>query len=157
MADENVQPTESEEEAAERVRIVRATQIFGDTPTDPTIGDIDTPAHDEEAANLAGAEVAARAEDGDEEAAELTQEEAKRQNEPLSAEDVQEGADEESAEEAGVEGEATEEDSGPRSAAEKVEAIKAASSVEEVDELAADDDRVTVRNAADAKRSELSE
>jgi hypothetical protein len=127
MADENVQPTESEEEAAERVRIVRATQIFGDTPTDPTIGDIDTPAHDEEAANLAGAEVAARAEDGDEEAAELTQEEAKRQNEPLSAEDVQEGSDEESAEEAGVEGEASEAPKRvltPASAAEKVEASR---------------------------------
>jgi hypothetical protein len=53
MPDE--QGRETEKEAEERVAIVRSTQIFGDTPTDPTIGDVTVPAHDEEAANVAAA------------------------------------------------------------------------------------------------------
>jgi hypothetical protein len=167
MADERVEATESEEEARERVAQVRATQIFGDTPTDPTIGDVVVPAHDEEAANAASAAVAAEVEDGNEEAAELSPEEAKRQLEPLDADDVQDGAESES--DAGDDGAvaAGDTDSAPDSedessdegnvtAAEKVERIKSASSVEEVDSIAADDDRKTVQDAADKKRDELS-
>lgn len=155
---------ETEEEALERVRVVRSTQIFGDTPTDPTIGDVQVPAHDEETANVAAAEVAARAEDGDEEAAELSPEEAKRQTEPLSADDVQEGADEEGGADAGTSLTAgdtdrtTEEGSESDSdltATEKVDKIRSAESVEEVDSLAEGDDRVTVQKAAEAKRKNL--
>jgi hypothetical protein len=175
MPDE--QGRETEEEALERVRIVRSTQIFGDTPTDPTIGDVVVPAHDEEAANVAAAEVADQVEDGDEEAADLSPEEAKRQLEPLSADDVQEGAEEDGpvgdgeggssitagdeasdgADSTDAEGHTEEEsDEGELTAEEKVERIRSASSVEEVDSLAEGDSRVTVRRAADKKRSELS-
>jgi hypothetical protein len=155
---------ETEEEAAARVAVVRQTQIFGDTPTDPTIGDVVVPAHDEEASNVAAAEVASRVEDGDEEAADLSPEEAKRQLEPLSADDVQEGAEEEGGADAGdsvaagdterttEEGES---DSEP-SREELISQIEAADSVEEVDRLAADDERVTVQRAAEKRRGELS-
>lgn len=153
---------ETEEEALERVRIVRQTQIFGDTPTDPTIGDVAVPAHDEETANVAAAEVDARADDGDEAAADLSPEEAKRQTEALDADDVQDGAEEagqtdEDSEEAGVESEDDSDaddssDGEDLTAAEKVERIKAADSAEEVDRLAAGDDRKTVKDAAEAKR-----
>lgn len=123
----NADGGETREEYEERLRIVRATQIFGDTPTDPTIGDVVVPAHDEEAANVAAAE-----------AADLSPEEAKRQLEPLDAEEVDEAADE---------------DDSDLTAAEKIEKIEAASSVEEVDRLVEGDDRVTVQRAADKKRS----
>lgn len=174
MSDERVENTETEEEARDRVAQVRANQIFGDTPTDPTIGDVVVPAHDEEGANLAAAEVADQAEDEDSDAADLSPEEAKRQLEPLDAESVNEGAEEQG--DAGDDGSlaAGDTDNGPDSeaaededefaagetadltAAEKVERIKSASSVEEVDSLAADDDRKTVNDAADKKREELS-
>lgn len=145
---------ETEEEAVERLRVVRATQIFGDTPTDPTIGDVVVPAHDEEAANVAAAEVADQADDGDDAAADLSQEEAKRQLEPLSAEDVQEGADEADADEAAAD---DDDDASTRNAAEVVADIKSAESVEEVDRLEQErSDAKTVRDAAEAKRSELS-
>lgn len=149
---------ETEEEALERVRLVRQTQIFGDTPTDPTIGDVVVPAHDEETANVAAAEVDARADDGDEAAADLSPEEAKRQLEPLDADDVQDGAEDagqtdEDADAAGVESEdADGSDEEDLTAAEKVERIRAAGSVEEVDALAEGDDRKTVQDAAAAKR-----
>jgi hypothetical protein len=176
MPDE--QGRETEKEAEERVAIVRSTQIFGDTPTDPTIGDVTVPAHDEEAANVAAAEVADQVEQGDEDAADLSPEEAKRQLEPLSADDVQEGAEEDGAvqEDKGgssitagdqaddgadstdAEGNSEEEaeessNEGELSAEEKVERIKSASSPEEVDALAEGDNRVTVQRAADKKRS----
>ena len=167
---------ETREEALERIRIVRATQIFGDTPTDPTIGDVVVPAHDEEGANVAAAEVASQVEDGDDEAADLSAEEAKRQLEPLDAETVEEGAEEEggvqddggdtsitAGDQSDEDTDSTDADGEEESeeddltAAEKVEKIKAASSVSEVDALAVGDDRVTVQRAAEAKRSELSE
>lgn len=159
MADE--QGRETEEEARERVAQVRATQIFGDTPTDPTIGDVVVPAHDEEAANVAAAEVAAQVEDGDEEAADLSPEEAKRQLEPLSADDVEEGAEEQDdsddvnglAPATDVSDDSTDEADANLSAEEKIARIESANSAEEVDALAAGDERVTVQRAADKKRS----
>lgn len=158
MADERVEPTETEEEARARVAQVRATQIFGDTPTDPTIGDVVVPAHDEEAANAAAAEVAAQAEDDEDgDAADLSPEEAKRQLEPLSAEDVQEGAEDQgNADEGAAEADVTSENEGSRKAADVVADVENASSVEEVDSLAEGDDRVTVQRAADKRREELS-
>lgn len=151
---------ETREEALERIRIVRATQIFGDTPTDPTIGDVVVPAHDEEGANIAAAEVAAKAEDGDEEAADLSPEEAKRQLEPLDAEEVDEEAEEQgdTQEDDGdvTAGEADSEDdeSEKRNVDEVVADIEKAESAEEVDSLEAErSDSVTVRRAADKKRS----
>lgn len=150
---------ETDEEARERVAAVRATQIFGDTPTDPTIGDVVVPAHDEEAGNAAAAAVAADADDEDGDAADLSQGEAKRQHEALSAQDVNEGAEDRDDDGEAVVGD----DSGDASdeadltAGEKVEKIKAASSVEEVDALAEGDEHVTVKRAADKKREELSE
>lgn len=155
---------ETREEALERIRIVRATQIFGDTPTDPTIGDVVVPAHDEEGANVAAAEVDAQAEDGSDEASDLSPEEAKRQLEPLDAESVDEAADDDDSDDADVLGSDSDEDDEDdddnpetRNAAEVVDDIKNASSVEEVDALAAErPDAVTVQRAADAKREELS-
>lgn len=133
---------ETDEEARDRVAAVRASQIFGDTPTDPTIGDTVAVAHDEEAANVAAAEVDARTEDGDEEAADLSPEEAKRQLEPLSAEAVDDAVDA-----------STDEADSNLSAEEKIARIERANSAEEVDALAAGDERVTVKRAADKKRS----
>lgn len=145
MPDE--QGRETDEEARARVEQVRATQIFGDTPTDPTIGDTVAVAHDEEAANVAAAEVDARAEDGDEVADDLAPEEAKRQFEPLSAESVQDDVDSERAEAP---------DADELSREDKIRQIESASSKEEVNRLAEGDERVTVTRAADKKRSELS-
>lgn len=144
---------ETREEALERIRQVRATQIFGDTPTDPTIGDVVVPTHDEEAGNVAQAAVDAEVEesDGDSEAADLSPEEAKRQFEP-SPSDLEEGG-------ATVADSAADdsEDAGELTAAEKVERIEAADSVSDVDALAEGDERVTVKRAADKRRAELSE
>src|SRR4051812_21256577 len=70
---------ETDDEARERVSQVVQTQIFGDTPTDPTIGDVTVPAHDEEDATASTAAVDAAADDGDDEAADLSAGEAKRQ------------------------------------------------------------------------------
>lgn len=146
---DHVEPQESEEDALERVRIVRATQIFGDTPTDPTIGDVVVPTHDEEGATDSLAKVDAAAEDGDDEAAEASPEEAKRQAEP-SASDLEEGgadvADGDSLDD-------SDDDEGDLTAAEKVKQIEAAESADEVDRLAEGDERVTVKRAAEKKRS----
>lgn len=148
MSDEKATPQESEEEALERVRIVRATQIFGDTPTDPTIGDVVVPTHDEEGAgaDLAAANADAEDVEGEDRDDLLSDEEVKRQGDTpqfeAAAEDLAEDEDDEPEE---------------LTAHEKVDRIKAASSVEEVDKLAAGDDHVTVKRAADKKREELSE
>jgi hypothetical protein len=153
----NADGGETREEYEERLRIVRATQIFGDTPTDPTIGDVVVPAHDEEAANVAAAEVADQAEnDEDGDAADLSEEEAKRQLEPLDAEAVDEAADDDSDDADADASDDSEDDSDDkRTAAEVISDIESASSVEEVDRLAEGDDRVTVQRAADKKREEL--
>jgi hypothetical protein len=140
---------ETREEAEERIRIVRATQIFGDTPTDPTIGDVVVPAHDEEGANAAAAAVAAEAEEGNDEAADLSPEEAKRQLEP-SAEELEEGGAE-------VADDDSEEDEGDRKAADVISDIESADSTDEVDRLSDGDDRVTVKRAAEKRKEELSE
>lgn len=148
---------ETREEALERIRIVRATQIFGDTPTDPTIGDVVVPAHDEEGANVAAAAVAAEAEEGNDEAADLSPEEAKRQLEPLDAEAVEEGAEEDDsdADSEDVDGDG-DVDGDDRKAAEVIADIESASSAEEVDSLAEGDERVTVQRAAEKRKEELS-
>lgn len=149
---------ETDEEARERVEVVRATQIFGDTPTDPTIGDVVVPAHDEEAGNVAAAEVANRAEeDEDGDAADLSQEEAKRQFEALSAEDVDEGAADEPDTADSADDDTDDDGDVDRKAADVIADIESADSVEEVDTLAEGDERVTVQRAADKKRDELSE
>jgi hypothetical protein len=128
---------ETREEAEERIRIVRATQIFGDTPTDP---------------NVAAAAVAAEAEEGNDEAADLSPEEAKRQLEP-SAEELEEGG----AEVADEDDSDSEEDEGDRKAADVISDIESADSADEVDRLSEGDDRVTVKRAADKRKEELSE
>ena len=156
----NADGGETREEYEERLRLVRATQIFGDTPTDPTIGDVVVPAHDEEGANVAAAEVASQAEDGDNDAADLSPEEAKRQLEPLDADEVDEQAEDHSEDEggdlwSGDTDRGSDEDLSSLSAEEKVNRIESASSAEEVDRLAEGDSRVTVQRAADKKRSEL--
>jgi hypothetical protein len=162
MPDE--QGRETEEEARERVAQVRATQIFGDTPTDPTIGDVVVPAHDEEAANLAAAEVADQAEEGDEEAADLSPEEAKRQLEPLDADEVDESAEEQEesddpnglADSTSPEADDSDEEASTekRNVDEVVADIEKADSADEVDRLEAErSDSVTVRRAAEKKRS----
>jgi hypothetical protein len=180
MPDE--QGNETREEALERIRIVRATQIFGDTPTDPTIGDVTVPAHDEEGANVAAAEVASRVEDGDDEAADLSPEEAKRQLEPLDADEVDENAEDHENNEGGevaagevdlgrtdsdggdssdepsgddTDGDGDSDDEDRLNAKKTIAQIEAATSVEEVNALAGGDERVTVQRAADKKRSEL--
>lgn len=147
---------ETEEEARERVTQVRATQIFGDTPTDPTIGDVVVPAHDEEAANAAAAAVAVEADENEGGvAADLSPEEAKRQLEPLSAEDVQEGAEAQGNVEDDNADAASDDEELSRE--EKIEAIKSAETAEQVDELVGDDDRVTVTRAADERKAKLAE
>lgn len=147
---------ETREEAEERIATVRATQIFGDTPTDPTIGDTVAVAHDEEGANVAAAKVDAAAEEGDDEAADLSPEEAKRQNEALDAEEVDEAAEDDSDDDSTdlfSSDDDDDSDSGDVTAAEKVRQIEAADSPEEVDRLAEGDDRKTVQKAAEKKRS----
>jgi hypothetical protein len=50
--EENQAQPETEEEYYERIEAARATGIFGDTPTDPTIGDVVVPTSDEEAGGV---------------------------------------------------------------------------------------------------------
>lgn len=76
--DEQNEP-ETEEEYYARIEAARATGIFGDTPTDPTTGDVAVPVSDEEAGTAAASEVDAAAEEGDEEAQDQTPGQAKRQ------------------------------------------------------------------------------
>jgi len=146
---------ETEEEARDRVAQVRATQIFGDTPTDPTIGDIVVPTHDEEAAggNLAAAN--ADAEDVEDEDRDdlLSDAEVKRQGDtPQFEAAAQDLADREDAD---ADDSADQADADDLSREEKIERIKSASSVEEVDSLAAGDERKTVKDAAEARKAEL--
>jgi hypothetical protein len=134
---------ESDEEARERVAQVRATQIFGDTPTDPTIGDIVVPTHDEEGAgdDLAAANADAEDVEGEDRDDLLSDAEVKRQADAVQFEEAaEEAADED-------------EDHDDRKAADVVADIEAATSAEEVDSLAEGDDRVTVKRAADKKRA----
>jgi hypothetical protein len=144
MPDE--QGNETREEAEERIRIVRATQIFGDTPTDPTIGDVVVPTHDEEGAgvDLAAANADAEDEDSDEL---LSDAEVKRQGDaPQFEAAAEELEDEEAADDSTDEADEL-------SAKEKIRRIENASSDEEVNALAEGDDRKTVKDAADKKRS----
>lgn len=109
--DENgsqVEPYEEEEGVLTpenyKEHVANVPGIFGDTPTDPTIGDVQVPTKNEEAAGVAVAENDADAEEGDEEAAEASDAEAKRQVDaagPTSdfAEEVDEAADDESEDE----------------------------------------------------------
>lgn len=132
---------ETEEETAERLRIVRATQIFGDTPTDPTIGDVVVPVPDEEGAGADLAAANADAEDSDDPDL-LSDAEVKRQGATPQFEEAAEDADD---------------DEGRRLAAAVIADIEDASSVEEVDALVEGDERVIVQRAADSKREELGE
>ena len=182
MADEKATPQESEEEALERLRVVRATQIFGDTPTDPTIGDVVVPTHDEEGAgdNLARANADAEDLEGDERDDLLSDEEVKRQAETpqfdAAAEDLADREDDEDAgqneawNESGTDNPEVDDpdqdddtdddgdvDADDRKAADVIADIESASTVEEVDSLAAGDERVTVKRAADKRKDELSE
>lgn len=154
MADEKATPQESEEEALERVRVVRATQIFGDTPTDPTIGDVVVPVHDEEGAgaDLAAANADAEDLEGDERDDLLSDEEVKRQGDtPQFDQAAEDLADEDDTD---GDGDVDDDD---RKAADVISDIESADSVEEVDSLAEGDDRVTVQRAADKRKAELSE
>lgn len=145
---------ETDAEARARVRQVVSTQIFGDTPTDPTIGDVVVPAHDEEDATASTAAVDAAADDGNDEADDLAPGEAKRQLEatPTAEDFAAAEADDADGRFADDGGPASDEPSRE----DKIRQIEAATSVEEVDRLAEGDSRVTVTRAADAKRAELS-
>ncbi len=149
---------ETDEEAAERVSIVRRSMMFGDMPTDPTTGDPQVPVADQEGATVSQAEADAVAEIKDDEKADSMSmlEQARQDAHGLSDESLAEASDEEpAADEGGMPtGESEGQEKG--SAKEKVAAIREAQSVEEVDELVGDDDRVTVTRAADERKAELS-
>lgn len=88
------------EEAEAHLAAVRSTQIFGDTDTTAgaSASGTDVPSHDNEAATVAVASKDAQAEDGDDDAADTTDEEARRQVDADAgttgyAEDVDEAAD----------------------------------------------------------------
>jgi hypothetical protein len=144
---------ETREEYEERLRVVRATQIFGDTPTDPTIGDVVVPTPDEEGAGVDLAAANADAEDveGEDRDDLLSDEEVKRQGATPQFDDVpvvdDDDADEDSSDDS--------DDSDDRTAAEVISDIEAADSAEEVDRLSAGDSRVTVQRAADKRKGEL--
>jgi hypothetical protein len=142
---------ETPEESAERAAQVSRTMIFGDTPTDPTIGDPQVPTSNEEAGTVSVARTDEAADEGDEDAQDYTVEQAKRQG--------VEGVDEEDrldadAREAAQGGEQTE-GRHQGTAKEVVAKVKEAESVEEVDELVEGDDRRTVLHAAEVKKAEL--
>jgi hypothetical protein len=59
---------ESDEEAAERVNVVRRSMMFGDMPTDPTTGDPQVPVNDQEGATVSVAEADAAEDLNDEDA-----------------------------------------------------------------------------------------
>lgn len=91
---------ETEEEQAERIAIVRRTMIFGDTDT--TAGasatGTDVPSADNEGASVAAAEVDADQAEGDEDAEDVSHDEARRQVDvdagtTFSAEEVDENAE----------------------------------------------------------------
>lgn len=83
----NATEPETEEEYYERIRLARSTGIFGDTPTDPTSGDVQVPSTDENAPAVS--QVDAAAEEGNEEAQEESPEQAKRQPQGLSEESLE--------------------------------------------------------------------
>lgn len=92
---------ESDEEYAERVRLARQSGIFGDTDTTAGAGASlsDVPSADNEGATVAVAEADAQAATGDEDAADASTDEARRQVDveagtTASAEEVDEAADE---------------------------------------------------------------
>jgi hypothetical protein len=97
--DAQAQP-ETEEEARERIAIVSATQIFGDldTTAGADAAGTDVLAHDNEQATENVAAVDAAQDAGDEDAEGVSADQARRQSEPLSADDVQEGAEAQEAE-----------------------------------------------------------
>jgi hypothetical protein len=156
---------ETEEETIERANLVRRTMIFGDidTTAGASAGGTDAPVTDNEEATRASAEVDAKAAEGDEEAQDLSNDQGRRQVSISS--DLAESAEEASAGAEAREGAEGEGDVAPaamdeghaaqQSASQKVEAIQQADSPEEVDELLGDDDRVTVKRAADKRKSEL--
>lgn len=179
---------ETEEEYYERVRSVPG--IFGDTDT--TAGSdasgLDVPSSQNEISTVLVAEKDVAAEGGDEEAAAVSDDEARgnvsagRPNEdeaqeaaeeagrgePSSAiagvgpstfgNDGAEGSSRRSSHDSSEDSEAADEDAEDTSsltADEKVDRINSAETVGEVDRLAAEDSRVTVKRAADRKREEL--
>lgn len=138
--------------AEEHMRLARQTGIFGDTDTTAGVNasGTDVPSADNEAATVAVAAKDAAAEDGDGDADDAGDAQARRQVDASAgttgfADEVDAGAAEQ--------GDATTDV--PDKAADKVDAIKTADSHAEVDRLAADDDRVTVKDAAEARREEL--
>jgi hypothetical protein len=146
--------------------VAQVPGIFGDTPTDATTARDSVVSKNQEEATQNVAEVAADAEDGDEDAEEATEAEAARQTDAAAptgayAEEVDEAAPEEDGDEDGAEegddDAADENGSDDATAAEVIEEIEAADSAEAVDELAAGDERVTVQRAADKRKEELSE
>lgn len=157
----------SGEAAEEHLRNVRGTMIFGDTDTTGGTGAnvTDVPSSDNEAATVAAAEVQADREAGDEQTEGVSNDEARRQVDVAagtteSAEEVDAGAEARADEEGEGDVSPANQEQGnqaQQTAAEKVRAIQEAESVEEVDELAADDERVTVRQAAEKRRGELAE
>ena len=140
--------------------------IFGDTDTSGTAGPgAEVPTKNEEFAGTVVAET--EAETGAEVA------EARRQVDAAAggtfAEDVDQGAEEQDEAEEGstepindqgaddaADDDADADDDGP-TAAEVVEQIKDAETVEEVDELAEGDDRKTVKDAAETRRKQLAD
>jgi hypothetical protein len=97
--EEEPDAAETEEEYYARIQAAASTGIFGDTPTDPTTGDVQVPTSNEEAAGVAVAEKDVAVEEGDEDAAEVSDEEAKRQVDAAAgttgfADEVDEAADE---------------------------------------------------------------
>lgn len=92
---------ETEEQYHERLAAVRGSMIFGDTDTTAgaSAAGVDVPSADNEAAGVAVSEKDAQAEAGDEEAEDTSDAEARRQVDvnagtTASAEEVDEGADE---------------------------------------------------------------
>lgn len=151
------EPLTPENYAAHRAAV---PGIFGDTDTSGTAGPgAEVPTKDEE---FAGTVVAETEAEGGAEVAE-----ARRQVDAAAAgtfaEDVDAGAEaQDEAQEGSTEpvnddaGAAANDDAGDsQTAAEVVEEIKAADSVEEVDALAEGDDRKTVQDAAETRRNQL--
>lgn len=113
--EENPSQVETEEEYHERIRLASTTGIFGDldTTAGADASATDVPSSNNEAATVAVAEVDAAAEEGDEEAAELSTDEARRQ--------VDVAGVQPSAEEADAGAEEAEEDAADEDEAEEVE------------------------------------
>jgi hypothetical protein len=125
--------------------------IFGTTPTDALSGERDSVvSKNQEVAGQNIAAVDAAEEEGDEEAADVSDAEVARQTDAAApsgafAEEVDEAADEDESD-----------DEDDKTAAEVISDIESAESAEEVDSLAEGDERVTVQRAADKRKEELS-